>query len=88
MDATILLVVTLALGWHLAIVWMVRSCRSYREKRPLERLLRSAELDLLGTLRAELNHIVRVEGSHKDYYRSKLKEVNSWLRRFKNVDEE
>lgn len=51
----------------------------------MERFLRSAELDLLTTLRRELARLVRcgINGG----YRSRLDEVNSWLRRISSPDE-
>ncbi|KXB01328.1 hypothetical protein AKJ43_03475 [candidate division MSBL1 archaeon SCGC-AAA261D19] len=87
MSATILVVVTIALGWHLGIIWLERSFRSHWKECPLERLLRSAELDLLGMLRSELSHIVQTGGSHKEYYRFRLREANSWLKRIEDDGE-
>ncbi len=71
------LVIALAIGWHVSLLWIERSRQSPTTKPSLTELLRFIELDLLRALRAELMRLLRAKS--ESCYEQKLREVDHRL---------
>lgn len=74
---TLLVVVALAVAWHIGLTLLERSRYPKRARPPLTKLLLSAEVDLLRTLRSELRRRLRLRRESKN--ERKLSEVEGRL---------
>ena len=78
---SIMLVVALAVGWHIGITWLARSRMPAFTKPSLPRLLRLAELDLLSALRGELTRRLHAKHGLQPRHKQKLREVDAQIKK-------
>ena len=76
---SILLVILIAIGWHVSLFWLERSRQPYTEKPSLAKLLRLVELDILSTIRGEFLRVLQTRPDLKLGYDRKLQNVNEQL---------
>jgi len=74
---TLLAVIALAVAWHIGLTLLERSRYPKQTRPPLAKLLLSAEVDLLRTLRSELKRRLRLRRESKS--ERKLSEVEGRL---------
>lgn len=74
---TLQAVVALAVAWHIGLTLLERSRYPKQSRPPLAKLLLSAEVDLLSTLRSELKRRLRLRRETKS--ERKLSEVEERL---------
>ncbi len=74
---TLLVVVALAVAWHIGLTLLERSRYPKQARPPLAKLLLSAEVDLLRTLRSELRRRLRLRREPKS--EQKLSDVEGRL---------
>lgn len=75
---TLLVVVTLAMAWHVGLALLERQRRPERDRPPLAKLLLLAEVEVLRTLRGELKRRLRLRREHR--CERKLSEVEGRLK--------
>lgn len=75
---TLQAVVALAIAWHIGLTLLERSRYPKQSRPPLAKLLLSAEVDLLRTLRSELRRRLRLSREPKG--ERKLSEVEGRLK--------
>lgn len=86
MDTTIFAIVFVAVIWHLSISLLMAYADSRRRRKPLENILRLAELDLLERLKKILDRSL-AGGSEEIPSNVRLEEVEDWLRRVRENSE-
>lgn len=84
---SILLVLALAVGWHVGVTWLVRSRGSELAKPPLSKLLHLAERDILTTLRGEIARLAHSKPKLRPKYDEKLREVDVQMKKLSESDE-
>ena len=78
---SVMLVVALAVGWHVGITWLARSRMPAFTKPSLPQLLRLAELDLLSTIRGELTRRLHAKHGLQPRDEQKLREVDTQIKK-------
>ena len=78
---SVMLVVALAVGWHIGITWLARSRKPAFARLSLLQLLRLAELDLLSALRGELTRRAHAKHGLQPRDEQKLRAVDAQIKK-------
>ena len=83
---SILLVLALAVGWHVGLTLLIRLCGNELSKPSLKKLLKLAELDILATLRGEMTRLAHSKPKLRPMYEKKLREVDVQMKKLGETD--